>query len=204
MQLALLDRENPCSSLQAALASRRRRTLSQGAWIDYRPQWLARHGELFDQLHADVAWQQTTQELFERTVQTPRLVASFPNHGALPPVVFEIAQVLSGHYGVTFDSISAALYRNGKDSVAWHRDRGHRDRPSATVAIVSLGAPRPFLLRPYRAAGTPAGGAITYRLGWGDLLVMGGTAQRTWQHAVPKVRHADPRISLMFRHQLQA
>jgi len=36
-------------------------------------------------------------------------------------------------------------------------------------------------------------------LGDGDLLVMGGSCQRTWQHSVPKVRQAAPRIAIMFR-----
>ena len=62
------------------------------------------------------------------------------------------------------------------------------------MAIVSLGAPRRFLLR-------PAGGGTSraFDLGWGDLLVMGGTCQRTWEHAVPKMASAKPRMSVQFR-----
>jgi alkylated DNA repair dioxygenase AlkB len=63
------------------------------------------------------------------------------------------------------------------------------------VAIVSLGAPRALLLRP-RGGGT----ALRRNLGHGDLLVMGGNCQRTWEHAVPKAAAAaGPRISVQFR-----
>ncbi len=62
------------------------------------------------------------------------------------------------------------------------------------MAIVSLGEPRPFRLRP-----TGGGASVGFELGAGDLLVMGGTCQRTWQHSVPKARHAGPRLSLSFR-----
>jgi alkylated DNA repair dioxygenase AlkB len=63
------------------------------------------------------------------------------------------------------------------------------------VAIVSLGSARPLLLRP-RAGG----GTLRYSLGHGDLIVMGGSCQRTWEHAVPKsTRTTGPRISVQFR-----
>jgi alkylated DNA repair dioxygenase AlkB len=57
-----------------------------------------------------------------------------------------------------------------------------------------VGGQRRFLLRPYGG-----GHSIALNLGWGDLLVMGGTCQRTWQHCLPKVAHAEPRIAIMFR-----
>ena len=78
--------------------------------------------------------------------------------------------------------------------MAWHGDRVARDRLTGLVAIVSVGERRPFRLRP-----KGGGPAIGYELGRGDLLVMGGTCQRTWDHAVPKVAKAGPRISLTFR-----
>lgn len=210
MQLALLDVVDGGGPVKigGSLESAIRRRLAGGAWVDYRPQWLMGHSFLFDQLRDGVDWRQTTQELFELTVETPRLIAGFPNDGGLLPILRTIAEALSSHYGVRFDRISGALYRDGRDSVAWHRDREHRERTEALVAIVSLGSPRPFLLRPYRSPGVRGAEdaepsmrpSLSYRLGWGDLLVMGGTAQRVWQHAVPKVRQAEPRVSIMFRH----
>jgi alkylated DNA repair dioxygenase AlkB len=103
--------------------------------------------------------------------------------------------LLGERYGVGFTRIGANLYRDGADSVAWHGDRVARELPTATVALVSLGAVRPFRLRP-AGGGTGPG----FLPGPGDLLVMGGSCQRTWQHAVPKVRAAAPRISVQFRH----
>lgn len=67
--------------------------------------------------------------------------------------------------------------------------------PSAVVALVSLGATRPLRLRP-----TGGGASVSFPLASGDLLVMGGSCQRTWQHSVPKVRDCGPRISVQFRH----
>jgi alkylated DNA repair dioxygenase AlkB len=111
-------------------------------------------------------------------------------------VLAEVAAALTERYGVAFASVGCNLYRDGRDSVAWHGDRVARDLPEATIAIVSLGAHRPFKLRP-----RGGGPSIDHRLGRGDLLVMGGSCQRTWQHTVPKVAVAEgPRISVTFRH----
>jgi alkylated DNA repair dioxygenase AlkB len=101
---------------------------------------------------------------------------------------------LDARYGTSFERLGLALYRDGEDSVAWHGDRIARRMPEALVATVSLGAPRRFLVRP-----TGGGASHAWKLGWGDLLVMGGSAQRTHQHCIPKVAHAEPRITVMFR-----
>jgi alkylated DNA repair dioxygenase AlkB len=110
-------------------------------------------------------------------------------------VIDDMRRALSERYGEDFVRITAALYPDGNDSVAWHGDTTARDMPTAIVATVSLGQPRKFLLRP-----TEGGASISYPLGRGDLVVMGGTCQRTWRHAIPKVAHAaGPRIAVMFR-----
>jgi alkylated DNA repair dioxygenase AlkB len=80
------------------------------------------------------------------------------------------------------------------DSVAWHSDTIARTLPRALVATVSLGAPRRFLMRP-----AEGGASLARNVGGGDLLVMGGSAQRTWRHSVPKVSEAGPRLAVMFR-----
>lgn len=209
MQLALFGGRSV--RWDPAFTRLRRRDLDQGAWIDHAPGWLGGHERLFEELSARLPWRRTTQILFDREVENPRRLVSFPEDGPPPPVLLELAEALSARYRVHLDQISAALYRGGDDSVAWHRDREHRERARAVVAIVSLGNPRRFLLRPYRPAspraappdegeGTRPRRSIAYSVGWGDLLVMGGTCQRTWEHAVPKTRRADPRIALMFRH----
>ena len=98
--------------------------------------------------------------------------------------------------GEPFVTVGLCLYRDGNDSVAWHGDTIGRARTEDTlVAIVSLGTPRSFLLRP-----RGGGPSRHFALGRGDLLVMGGSCQRTWEHCVPKRSHADgPRLSIQFR-----
>jgi alkylated DNA repair dioxygenase AlkB len=98
-----------------------------------------------------------------------------------------------------FDSVGFNLYRDGRDSVAWHGDHIRREIEDPIVALISLGEPRKFLLRP-----KGGGGSRAFVLLGGDLLVTGGTTQRTWDHSVPKVARAGPRISLAYRHDMDA
>lgn len=173
-----------------------RHDLSRGAWVDHAPGWLHGAGTLFEWLLEHAPWQTSTQTIYDKTVVTPRLVASFGRDGASLPLPLEaIRRALAARYGREFDSVGANLYRDGRDSVAWHGDRIARTVKDPLVATVSLGHPRRFLLR-------PRGGATELSLlpGGGDLVVMGGTSQRTWQHTVPKTASAGPRISVTIRH----
>lgn len=120
----------------------------------------------------------------------PRLLARVVDE----PRIEDMRAALSARYGEPFVHVTAALYRDGHDSVAFHGDTTARDLLEARVATVSLGAPRKFVLRP-----TAGGASRSLLLGRGDLVVMGGTCQRTWRHGVPKVATAGPRIALMFR-----
>jgi len=132
--------------------------------------------------------------MYDRVVDVPRLVAELPGDGPELPILADMSAVLSERYGRDLARVSLAYYRDGRDSVAWHGDRVGRRVDDTVVAIVSVGAPRRFLLRP-----TAGGGSHAFALGWGDLLVMGGTCQRTWEHAVPKMVRAGPRISIQLR-----
>ncbi len=174
----------------------RRSTLGGSAWLDYLPGWLDAHEVVFDILWQTTRWEHYRRRMYDHIVDVPRLLATLPDDGPGHPVVLEMATALATHYGRPLDRVSLACYRDGNDSVAWHGDRLGRQAGDAVVAIVSVGARRRFLLRP--AAG---GASRAFDLGWGDLLVMGGACQRTWQHAVPKVAHAGPRISIQFRSQ---
>lgn len=194
-QLSLLDRDPP--AFDAEFRQLQRTQLAHGAWVDYAQGWLTGHAALFETLLRETPWQETEQEIYDRTVATPRLVAALPSDQPLPPLLEAMRRSLADHYAEAFARVSLALYRSGRDSVAYHGDRVARELPNALVATVSLGAPRRFLLRP-RVSETPAR-SIAFQLGWGDLLVMGGSCQRTWQHAIPKVARAEPRIALMFR-----
>lgn len=201
MQLALFGADSE-PRFDAHFRDAQRRELSDGAWVEHVPGWLDGHERAFEVLRSGLSWRKTTQVLFEMEVETPRRVACLPEDGPIPEWAQAAATAIGARYGAAMNRISAALYRDGQDSVAWHRDRIHRERGTAAIAIVSLGTPRRFLLRPYRSpkSSGPPRASVSYSVGWGDLLVMGGTCQRTWQHAVPKAKHADPRIALMFRH----
>src|SRR5689334_14686727 len=139
--------------------------------------------------------------MYERVVDVPRLLAFYDDGEELPdPALVEARAALNAHYraelGEEFRTAGLCLYRDGRDSVAWHGDTIGRGATQDTmVAIVSVGAPRALLLRP-----RGGGAARRHELGHGDLLVMGGSCQRTWEHAIPKTaRAAGPRISIQFR-----
>ena len=178
-----------------------RAMLSHGAWVDIRPGWMAGAGVLFDRLRQIVPWREERRRMYERVVDVPRLLCFCAEGEQLPdPALDSARQALNAHYwaelGEPLVSAGLCLYRDGQDSVAWHGDRIGRGRTEDTVvAILSLGTPRALLLRP-----RGGGPALRHDLGHGDLLVMGGSCQRTWEHAVPKTTRATgPRISVQFR-----
>jgi alkylated DNA repair dioxygenase AlkB len=175
----------------------RRSGLPHDAWVDHQPGWCRGADELFARLMNQTPWRGRTVHMYDQVVAEPRLTHRWLlDEGPPPPDDLRaMAQVLSDRYRVRFSQIGVNLYRDGTDSVAWHGDRVARELPEAVVALVSLGASRPFRLRP-----TGGGPSVLYRPGPGDLLVMGGSCQRTWQHAVPKSRGVGPRISVQFRH----
>jgi alkylated DNA repair dioxygenase AlkB len=191
-QLGLFERAEP--RFDPRFEKLERRQLAAGAWVDYAPSWVSGHAWLFEVLLRSEAWHTGEQPMYERTVVTPRLMAAWSGEGPAQAIVEGMRRAIELRYGVELARIGLALYRDGRDSVAYHGDRVGRELPETLVATISLGAPRRFLLRPHGG-----GASIAYNLGWGDLLVMGGSCQRTWQHAIPKVAAAQPRIALMFR-----
>ncbi len=201
LQGSLLDLadEVTLGPLEAAV---QRRELTDGAWVDVRRGWLAGADVLFERLRDGVPWRAERRPMYDRVVDVPRLTCFLDEGDRLPEAALGSArEALNVHYGAElgepFTSIGMCLYRDGRDSVAWHGDTiGRGLREDTMVAIVSVGVPRVLALRP-RGGGSPA---IRYELGHGDLLVMGGSAQRTWEHAVPKsTRPVGPRISIQFR-----
>jgi alkylated DNA repair dioxygenase AlkB len=179
----------------------RRSVLTRGAWIDVRRGWLKGADVLFERLRDDVPWRAERRPMYDRVVDVPRLLCFYGEDEPLPdPVLAEARDALNEHYGAElgeqFVTSGLCLYRDGLDSVAWHGDRIGRGKIQDTmVAILSLGTPRSLLLRP-----RGGGQAIRYDLGHGDLIVMGGSCQRTWEHAIPKTaRGVGPRISVQFR-----
>ena len=195
-QASLFDAAAPLPD--AAFASVTRHQLDATAWVDHGPGWVSGSDTLFEWLLESAPWETSTQELYGKVLDTPRLTARWPSGpGAepLPEPLERIRSLLEERYLRPFDSVSANLYRDGRDSVAWHGDRIARSVLNPYVATISLGHPRRFLMRP-RGGRTE----LNLLLGRGDLVVMGGTSQRTWQHAIPKVASAGPRISIAVRH----
>ncbi|MEU6492471.1 alpha-ketoglutarate-dependent dioxygenase AlkB [Streptomyces sp. NPDC049097] len=186
-----------------SLKGLQRTLLEAGAWIDLLPGWLTGADTLFEKLAAEVPWHAERRQMYEHMVDVPRLLSYYRAGETLPHAVLEEARAaLSAHYAAElrepFVTAGLCYYRDGKDSVAWHGDRiGRGAREDTMVAILSVGAPRDLALR-------PRGGGETIRrpLGHGDLIVMGGSCQRTWEHAVLKsTRATGPRISIQFRPQ---
>ena len=180
----------------------RRTPLGDGAWVDHLAGWVERADLLFEALVDDVPWRSEEREMYDRTVAVPRLLASYGDGARAPhPLLDQARAALARHYrgvpGADLATTGLCLYRDGRDSVAWHGDTiGRGATEDTVVAIVSLGCPRRLALRPRR------GGArsLAFTVGGGDLLVMGGSCQRTWEHTVPKTaRRVGPRISVQFR-----
>lgn len=200
LQGSLLDTADHLE-LRELAAGLQRTVLTRGAWVDYRPGWLAGADELFDLLHRTVPWHAERREMYERMVDVPRLLKFYGEGEALPhPVLDEARRALSRHYaaelGEPFVTAGMCLYRDGRDSVAWHGDRiGRAKNLDTMVAILSVGSARSLMLRP-RGGGESLG----FSLGHGDLVVMGGSCQRTWDHCIPKTaKTVGPRISIQFR-----
>ena len=180
----------------------RRRPLTEGAWVDVRRGWFGGADVLFDRLLTGVPWRAERRQMYERVVEVPRLLCFYDEDDRLPhPALDAAREALNAHYaaelGEPLRTAGLCLYRDGRDSVAWHGDTiGRGSTEDTMVAILSIGTPRALALRP-RGGGGPT---VRYEVGHGDLLVMGGSCQRTWEHAVPKTaRPTGPRISIQFR-----
>ncbi|NMO01528.1 alpha-ketoglutarate-dependent dioxygenase AlkB [Gordonia sp. TBRC 11910] len=200
LQGSLFDQPADAPTLGELNREGTRRELTQGAWVDLHPNWLNGSDILFDRLRTRVPWRSERRQMYDRVVDVPRLVSVYDHTMPLPdPSLYRARTQLSEHYRPElpqgFATAGMCFYRDGNDSVAWHGDKiGHSATRDTLVAILSVGTSRPLLLRP--ALG---GRSLRLTLGPGDLLVMGGSCQRTWEHAIPKVAGAGPRISIQFR-----
>jgi alkylated DNA repair dioxygenase AlkB len=175
-----------------------RHVLTAGAWVDHLPGWVRGSDQVLDTLLGDIGWRAERRKMYDGTVDVPRLLRWFGGGEVLPhPVLTDARDQLTAHYAdEPFVTAGMCLYRDGRDSVAWHGDRNGRSSYQDTmVAIVSFGSPRPLMLRPMGG-----GESIRFPLGHGDLIVMGGSCQRTWEHSIPKTaRPVGPRVSVQFR-----
>jgi alkylated DNA repair dioxygenase AlkB len=171
--------------------------LDTGAWIDVARNWFLGTDDLLDALVTRVAWERGRRWMYDRMVDDPRLSRRYRDCASVPhPALADAREALGTRYRVTFGPLALNYYRDGRDSVAFHRDRELRELDDTLIAILTLGTQRPFLVRPLTGTRrcsrdlAPASG---------DLLVMGGSCQMGWEHGIPKVAHAGPRISATWR-----
>ncbi|KAA8957902.1 alpha-ketoglutarate-dependent dioxygenase AlkB [Mycobacterium sp.] len=187
---------------ESLFACEERRALGAGAWIDIRPGWLIDADALLEALTTTVPWRAERRRMYERVLDVPRLVCFYDlfadelPHPALGRLWRRLNDSYAEELGEPFTTVGLCLYRDGSDSVAWHGDTiGRGSTEDTMVAIVSLGATRTFALRP-----RGGGASLRLPLAHGDLVVMGGSCQRTWEHSVPKTPACTgPRISIQFR-----
>lgn len=169
--------------------------IDDATWIDVACGWLGGADTLLDRLVREVPWHQGRRDMYERIVDEPRLSRWYgPDRTPPDPVLAVARRALIERYQRPFGGPGLNYYRTGRDSVAWHRDRELRHLDDTLVAILTLGASRPFLIRP-----VGGGASRALRPGSGDLLVLGGRAQADWEHSVPKLARAGPRVSVSWR-----
>jgi len=185
----------PAGASELDFSGARHIALDGRSWIEHIPNWLAQPESLFAELMEIAPWLQRDRWMYTRTVIEPRLTADYPDVAEVPiESLRTIAAALSEHFGVRYSSLWVNLYRDQRDSTAWHGDNIGRVQAESIVPVLTLGASRRFLIRPAHGGHT-----WTLRPVSGDLIVMGGRAQRDWRHSVPKESTpSGPRISINF------
>ena len=187
--------EDLAPAVDAGFATAERIELDETSWIEYVPRWLEGSASLFDELMATATWEQRDRYMYGRSVAEPRLTAEYADIDVAPqPLLHSITDTLSEHYGVAYRYLWLNLYRTHRDSTSWHGDPIAKVQETSTVPVLSLGATRRFLIKP-----AEGGQSVSLAAASGDLIVMGGRAQRDWRHSVPKqATPAGPRISINF------
>ena len=180
----------------AALPEFRRYQLDPCCWVDYVSGFIHGADGLFARVQSEFEWYRGERLMYGKWFDEPRLTAKLQlSDTAVPWVVKSAAKTLARHYSRKFSGLFCNYYQNGQDSVAWHADRVGRTTVDPLVAIISLGGPRTFAIRDQSRTSE----ARRFLMHSGDLLIMGGATQHHWEHAVPKVASAPPRISLTTR-----
>ena len=176
--------------------------LDDHSWVDVVRSWLPRADEIHASLLEAVSWEQGNVFRYERNVDMPRLNSPMSGRRAHDALA-EAGTWLDRRYRVTFDGGALARYRDRRDSVGWHRDREMRWLEDTIIGVLTLGARRPFLMRPLTARRMEYDdmtGVLDFSPASGDLLVMGGRCQAAWLHAVPKTTGpVGSRMSVQYR-----
>ncbi|MGA2123957.1 MAG: alpha-ketoglutarate-dependent dioxygenase AlkB [Acidimicrobiales bacterium] len=184
------------TAFDAAFTNAQHIDLDQSSWIEFVPSWVTGSDRLFRDILGTAPWEQRSRWMYTHDVIEPRLTAQYSRMSLAPHVILrEIAAAFTRRYHSAYRSLWMNLYRDQHDSTAWHGDRIGRVTPNCVVPVLSLGAPRRFLIRPLEG-----GKSMTFHPGAGDLIVMGGRCQVEWVHSVPKqATPSGPRISINFK-----
>jgi alkylated DNA repair dioxygenase AlkB len=154
----------------------------------------------------EIPWERHDFAIYGRVVAMPRLIAMYGPVGyrysgvehppqPLPSRVEAIRERVEAATGTPFNSVLLNLYRDGRDSVSWHRDNDYDHGGQPDIASLSLGATRRFQLR------DGAGRRADVALESGSVLLASGEALERWWHCVPKTARAvGPRVNLTYRH----
>jgi alkylated DNA repair dioxygenase AlkB len=164
----------------------------------------------FSELLNNINWQQDKIKIFGKEVDLPRLTAWYGDEGKSytysgitmnpepwTPTLLTIKKRIEKIVKVNFNSVLINLYRNGQDYVSWHSDDEKELGKNPTIASVSFGATRRFLLRHKSNKNLET---VDLSLNHGSLLIMKGSTQHFWKHQVPKTSKVKTeRINLTFR-----
>lgn len=182
-----------------------RHRLDDASWVDVATGFVPAAGSHFERLRDGLPWSATEVLRYDRYVPEQRLSTGVRADG--DELLRQCELHLRSRHRVAWQGVAAILYRDGTDFQGLHADREMRWLDETLIAILVLGARRPFVLRPRRplaevAERVPAGADpddLVLHPGEGDLLVMGGACQRDWLHGIPKSDGAEGRISLTWR-----
>jgi alkylated DNA repair dioxygenase AlkB len=179
--------------------------VDERSWVDVTPGWVIGADPLFELIVDRVPIVQTRVYRYDHWVDEPHAGGSFTPTTAPHEVLVEAQRRLQHHYDVRFGGAGVVLYRDGRDGMAFHRDRDMGWLEDTVVALLVLGDRRPFHLRPranrYAHDAAHKGATHSFDVGHGDLLVLGGAIQAGWEHSVPQQRGSNvgPRLSVQWR-----
>ena len=179
--------------------------------LEYKEHFLSKEEaeKLKDHLLQTSPWEQRTQKMYDKMVLTPRLTAwygddeksyEFGNDkrdtNPWTPELLSLKERIETEFGYRFNGVLLNLYRDGNDSVAWHRDKESRYGKRPVIASVSLGQTRNFDFRKMDHHQSK----YSLPLPHGSLLIMKGDLQENWEHRIAKsTTPMKERINLTFR-----
>ena len=189
---------------------------SQGAKVDLWHEVFAPHETevLRLALQDQIAWRHDEIVMYGKAIPIPRLTAWYGDPGCVytysritmePCAWIEpllaIKSKVDALCGLSFNSVLLNWYRDGADAMSWHSDDEPELGDSPVIASVSLGAQRVFKIR--RKPHQKGNASLSVPLADGSVLVMAGTTQRDYEHALARTaKPVGSRINLTFRQTL--